>query len=88
MWAIAVLAVVLLIGAASAWFTGRLAPALATAWGLAWLAVGRLTGEPQSTPTAIAAIVVAAVLVLVGVVAVVRRRRATPPTLAPQSTSR
>ncbi|MEW2461295.1 tryptophan-rich sensory protein [Microbacterium sp. K41] len=87
-WAIAVLAVVLLIGAASAWFTGRLAPALATAWGLAWLAVGRLTGEPQSTPTAIAAIMVAAVLVLVGVVAVVRRRRATPATLAPQSTSR
>lgn len=79
-WAVAVLAVVLVIGAASAWVTGRIAPALATAWGLSWLAVGRLTGEPESTPTAIAAIVVAVVLVAVAVVAVLRRRR--------QSTSR
>ncbi len=74
-WAVAVLAVVLVIGVAAAWSTGRIAPALATAWGLAWLAVGRLTGEPESTPTAVTAIVVAVLLVLAGVVAVLRRRR-------------
>ncbi|AMG83391.1 MULTISPECIES: TspO/MBR family protein [Microbacterium] len=74
-WAVAVLVVVLVIGAASAWFTGRLAPALATAWGLSWLAIGRLTGEPESTPTAVTAIIVAVLLVVVGVVAVLRRRR-------------
>ena len=82
-WAIAVLIVVLVIGVAAAWTTGRIAPALATAWGLVWLAVGRLTGEPESTPTAISAIVVAVVLVVVAVVASLRRRRA-----ASQSTSR
>lgn len=74
-WAVAVLVAVLVIGAASAWFTGRLVPALATSWGLAWLAVGRLTGEPESTTTAIAAIIVAVVLVATGTVAVLRRRR-------------
>ncbi|MBT2484377.1 MULTISPECIES: TspO/MBR family protein [unclassified Microbacterium] len=75
-WAMAVLVVVLVIGVASAWFTGRIAPALATAWGLAWLAVGRLTGEPESTTTAIVAIIVAVVLVAAGVVGALRRRRA------------
>ncbi|MFK3676985.1 tryptophan-rich sensory protein [Microbacterium sp. NPDC090218] len=83
-WAIAVLAVVLVIGVAGAWVTGRIAPALATAWGLVWLAVGRLTGEPESTPTAIAAIIVAVLLVVAGVVSVMRRRRMTQG----QSTSR
>ena len=33
-WAVVVLAVVLVIGVAAAWSTGRIAPALATAWGL------------------------------------------------------
>jgi hypothetical protein len=74
-WAVAVLAVVLVIGVASAWLTGRIAPALATSWGLAWLAVGRLTGEPESTVTAIAAIIVAVVLVTAGIIASLRRRR-------------
>lgn len=78
-WAVAVLAVVLAIGVAGAWATGRLAPALATAWGLSWLAVGRLSGEPESTPTAVAAIIVAVVLVAAGVIAVVRRRGVTAP---------
>lgn len=82
-WAIAVLIVVLVIGVAAAWATGRIAPAIATAWGLAWLAVGRLTGEPESTPTAITAIVVAVLLLVAAVAASLRRRRA-----APQSTSR
>lgn len=74
-WAVVVLVAVLVIGVASAWFTGRIAPALATSWGLAWLAVGRLTDEPESTVTAVAAIIVAVVLVVAGVVAVLRRRR-------------
>ena len=47
LWGIVVLIAVaiigLSIGAASRW---RLAPALALAWGLTWLAVARLTGEP------------------------------------------
>lgn len=73
-WALVVLAVVLVIGVAAAWTTGRLVPALATAWGLIWLAVGRLTGEPESIPTAVAAVVVAVLLVVAGVVAVVRRQ--------------
>lgn len=81
-WAVAVLVVVLMIGGASAWFTGRIAPALATSWGLAWLAVGRLTGEPESTVTAVVAIIVAVLLVVAGAVAVMRRRRRA------QSTSR
>ncbi|WP_091229253.1 tryptophan-rich sensory protein [Microbacterium sp. 3J1] len=74
-WAVAVLAVVLVIGVASALVTKRIAPALATAWGLAWLAVGRLTGEPESTVTAIAGIIVAVALVAAGVIGAIRRRR-------------
>ncbi|MBO0980682.1 TspO/MBR family protein [Microbacterium sp. SD291] len=74
-WAVAVLAVVLVIGVATALVTRRIAPALATAWGLTWLAVGRLAGEPESTITGIAAIVVAVALVVAGVAAVLRRRR-------------
>lgn len=44
---------------------GRWAVAAAMAWGLAWIAVGRLDGEPRSVATGIAA-VVAAVVVLAG----------------------
>jgi hypothetical protein len=43
---------------------GRLAPTVAIAWGLAWVAVGRLTGELLSTPAAVAAIVAAAGVVI------------------------
>lgn len=50
---------------------GRIAVAAALAWGLAWIAVGRLTDEPFSVPVGVAA-VGAAVAVLVGT-AVVRR---------------
>lgn len=75
-WAVAVLVVVAVIGVAAALVTGRIAPALATAWGLVWLAVGRFTDAPESVPTGIAALVVAVVLVLVGVIGVVRGRAA------------
>ncbi|MBT2474846.1 tryptophan-rich sensory protein, partial [Microbacterium sp. ISL-103] len=75
--AVAVLAVVLVIGVASAIVTKRIAPALATAWGLGWLAVGRFTGEPESTITGIVAIVVAVALVAAGAWGVLRRPQAT-----------
>ncbi|MDR7184750.1 hypothetical protein J2X85_001784 [Microbacterium trichothecenolyticum] len=63
LWGVVVLIAVAAIGLgieiASRW---RLGPALALAWGLIWLAVGRLEGEPQSTAIGVTAIVVAAVI--------------------------
>jgi hypothetical protein len=47
----------------------------AMAWGLGWIAVGRLTGEPASTITGVAAIVVAVALIVAGVLGVLRGRR-------------
>ncbi len=62
---IAVLVVVAVIGVAIDRFSGwRISPALALAWGLSWLAVGRLTGEPRNDAIGITAIVVAAVILL------------------------
>jgi hypothetical protein len=62
---IAVLIVVALIGLAIAWRSGwRITPALALAWGLSWLAVERFSGEPQSGPIGVTALVVAAVVLL------------------------
>jgi len=50
-------------------------PALSLSWGLAWVAVGRLSGDLISQPTAVAAIVVvAAVLTSATVFTVVRLR--------------
>jgi hypothetical protein len=60
---VAVLVVVAAVGVAIAWGTrGRIAPALAMAWGLVWIGVARATGEPHSGPVAVAAFVVAAVV--------------------------
>lgn len=42
---------------------GRLAPAVSLSWGLAWVAVARLSGDLLSPPAAIAAIVAVAVVV-------------------------
>ncbi len=65
-WGLAVLAVVAVIGVGIAWASGwRIAPGLALAWGLSWLAVGRLSGEPANGAIGIAAIVVAAIVLLV-----------------------
>lgn len=73
---IAVLVVVGLIGVAIAWFSrGRIAPALALAWGLSWLAVGRLSVEPLSSGIGITAIVVAVVVLLAAVVVRFMRAR-------------
>ncbi|MFB9644186.1 tryptophan-rich sensory protein [Microbacterium terregens] len=65
-WGIAVLVVVAVIGLGIAWASGwRVAPALALAWGLSWLAVGRFTGEPRNDAIAVTAIIVAAVVLLI-----------------------
>lgn len=62
-WAVGILAVVTIIGIAVGIASrGRFAPAVALAWGLGWLAVGRLIEQPQSQLVGIAAIV-AAVLI-------------------------
>ena len=73
-WGIAVLIVVAVIGVAFALLSGgRFAPGLAIAWGLSWLAVGRLSGDPASVAIGIAAIVVAVVVIAAPIVLTVRR---------------
>lgn len=62
---------------------GRIGVAAAMAWGLSWIAVGRLTDQPASTLTGIAA-AVAALVVVGAAVAFARRtpRRAVRPVVA------
>jgi hypothetical protein len=80
LWGIVVLVVVAVIGMGLAGIAGgRLAPALALSWGLSWVAVGRLGGEPRSTLIGISALVVA---VLVLATAVLRRVRSAQRTRA------
>lgn len=63
-WAITVLIVAGLVGVLLAVVTGgNIAIAIAMAWGLSWIAVGRLNGAPESTITAVTAILVALVVV-------------------------
>ncbi|MEF3402366.1 TspO/MBR family protein [Agromyces sp. CCNWLW203] len=63
-WAVAVLAVVGVIGAwLAVWDRGRIAPTLSLAWGLSWIAIARLTDAPPSTFTAVMAIAAAVVIV-------------------------
>lgn len=65
-WAVTVLVAAGLVGVVLAFVTrGNIAIALALAWGLSWIAVGRLNGEPESIVTAGTAIVVAFVVVAV-----------------------
>jgi hypothetical protein len=65
-WGVIVLVVVGVIGVAIAWASRwRVTPGLAIGWGLSWLAVGRLQGDPQSSPIAVTAITVAIVVVAV-----------------------
>ncbi len=66
----AVAAIGLAVSRAGGW---RIAPVLAIGWGLAWLAVARLGGEPASIAIGTAAI--AAAVVVVGVPLVARLRR-------------
>jgi uncharacterized membrane protein len=68
---VAAVVVVLVAGALGVLFAmrfgGRWAVAAAMAWGLAWIAVGRLTDQPRSTATAVAALVAAVVVVAAAV---------------------
>ena len=66
--AVAVLAVAAALGVILAKaFGGRVGVAAAMAWGLGWIAVGRLTDAPASTLTGVAAAVAAAVIVAAAV---------------------
>ncbi|WP_166996520.1 TspO/MBR family protein [Paramicrobacterium fandaimingii] len=68
-WGTAVVVVAAVIGVSTAVAgRGRLAPAAALIWGLVWLAVARLTGEPASFTVGIAGIG-AAVVIAVAVIA-------------------
>lgn len=72
-WSVIVIAVAGLVGVLTAIRgRGRLAPAAALSWGLAWVAIARLTGDLLSTPAAVAAIV--AVVAVVGVTVALRAR--------------
>lgn len=65
-WGIALVVVAAVLGAALAiWDRGRLAPAIASAWGLAWIGVSRLTGTLVSAPVAITAIAAAVLLLMI-----------------------
>ena len=62
--AVAVLAAAAAVGVLLAWqLGGRLAVAAAMAWGLAWIAIARLTDDPRSMIVGVGAIVAVAVVV-------------------------
>ncbi|GHD04784.1 TspO/MBR family protein [Zhihengliuella salsuginis] len=71
-----ILGVVAVVGVVLASAGGRLAPGAAMAWGLAWIAVGRLEGPDADTGVAVAARAAAAVVVIATVAARVRHARA------------
>lgn len=58
------------------WTSGRVAPTLSIAWGLAWIAVGRTDGGLESTTVAWCAGIAAAILLVVTAVVRLRRRSA------------
>ncbi|GAA1527108.1 uncharacterized membrane protein (DUF485 family) [Agromyces terreus] len=65
-WAVGLVAVAGLLGIALAvWDHGRIAPTLSLGWGIAWIAVARLTDEPSSTVTGVTAIIAVVAVVLV-----------------------
>lgn len=74
LWAIGALAAVAVCGSALAiGDRGRIAPALGSAWGLAWVGVARLDGGLQSPPVAVTAFAAAALILLVAVAVRVAR---------------
>jgi len=78
-WGLIVIAVVAVLCCALAlWGGGRLAPAVAAAWGLAWIGVSRLGGALPSAPVAVAAFAAAALVLLVAVAARVAGRSHAP----------
>ncbi|WP_313542485.1 TspO/MBR family protein [Leifsonia aquatica] len=67
-WGLVVVAVVAVVCCALAvWDRGRFAPAVASAWGLTWIGVSRLSGALPSAPVAVAAFAAAALVLLVAV---------------------
>jgi hypothetical protein len=76
-WGVIVVAVAGLVGIGLAvGGRGRLSPAASLGWGLSWVAVGRLAGEPYSVP--VGATAIAAVVAVVAITAFVRVRWAPP----------
>ena len=66
LWGAITVSLVGAVGVVLAFVTrGRIAPSLAIAWGLAWIAVARAFGEPFQMTTAIAASVTGLVVLLV-----------------------
>jgi hypothetical protein len=80
-WAVAILAVAGAVGVAVALGgRGRIAPTLSLCWGLAWVAIARLSGDLLSTPAAVSAIVAVVSVVAFTVIARLRApRRAAQP---------
>ncbi len=83
-FAVAVLAVGAALGAVLATVLGgRIGVAVAMVWGLSWIAVGRLAGEPASDLTGAAAAIAAGVVAVATVLVLLGRtaRRPVPETL-------
>ncbi|MGH1524897.1 tryptophan-rich sensory protein [Leifsonia sp. L25] len=73
-WAMAVLAALAVVACALAvWDRGRLAPALASAWGLVWIAVSRSAGGLPSAVVAVTALASAILVIMVAVAVRVAR---------------
>lgn len=73
-WAMAVIVLLAAVACALAvWDRGRLTPALASAWGLVWIAVSRLTGGLPSAVVAVTALAAGVLIVLVAVAVRVAR---------------
>lgn len=64
-WSVAVVSLAGIVGIALAiWDHGRIAPTLSLGWGLAWVAVARLSDAPESMATGIAAIIAVVALTI------------------------
>jgi hypothetical protein len=64
-WGVIIIAVAAAVGIAlAARGHAHFAPALSLSWGLAWVAIGRLSGDLISQPTAIAAIIAVALILV------------------------
>jgi hypothetical protein len=79
LWSLVILAAATAAGIALAVVSrGRISPALTLAWGLSWVAVGRLAGEPASLVTGVAAAVAAALVLVVTITIRITRRKVRP----------
>lgn len=74
-WGVTVLMAVAVIGGAIPAISGRLSPALAMSWGLAWIAAGRLVYEPPSAVIGWTAAAVAVAILAAGLAFSVRATR-------------